>query len=244
MSKRRILITGASGRIGTTLRRAFADEYDIRSLDRTPNPDDPDAIVADLQDYEALRIAMEGIATLVHLAATPTEAPFIENLVPNNVVGVYHTFEAARAAGVKRIIFASTVQVVTNASKDQTVEIEDPPCPLSLYGATKYLGEVLGRWYNDKHGMEFIGVRIGWFMDPTNAQDVRLLHTNAEMRLLWFSAGDTVRLFRRAIEQENVGFAVVFGTSKTEPEWLSLRTAREILGYEPQDSIVDFPHEA
>src|SRR5690349_12404216 len=96
MSKRRILITGASGRIGTTLRRAFADEYEIRSLDRTPNPDDSNAIVADLQDYEALRVAMEAIDTLIHLAATPTEAPFIENLVPNNVVGVYHTFEAAR----------------------------------------------------------------------------------------------------------------------------------------------------
>jgi uronate dehydrogenase len=237
MAKRKILITGASGRIGTVLRRAFADEYEIRSLDRAPNPDDPNAIVADLQDYEALRLAMEGMDTVVHLAATPTEAPFHENLVPNNIVGVYHTYEAARAAGVKRIVFASTVQVVTNYPRDKKVEIEELPCPLSVYGATKYFGEVLGRWFYDKHGIEFVGVRIGWFLDPTNEKHQNLLRNNEEARLLYFTPNDAAQLFRRAIETENIGFAVVFGTSKTEREWLSLRLARELLGYEPQDDL-------
>jgi uronate dehydrogenase len=244
MSKRRILITGASGRIGTALRRAFADEYEIRSLDRKPNPDDPDAIVADLEDYEALRLAMEGIDTLVHLAATPTEAPFIEDLVPNNVVGVYHTYEAARAAGVKRIVFASTVQVSTNYPTDRVVDINDLPCPLSIYGATKYFGEVLGRWFYDKHGIEFVGIRIGWFCDPTRERDLKTLRTSDEMRLLWFTPNDTARLFRLAIEKENIGFAVVFGTSRTEREWLSLHPARDTLGYEPEDTLDAYPREA
>lgn len=241
MSKRRILITGASGRIGTMLRRAFMDDYEIRCLDREPNPDDPDAIVADLQDYEALRVAMEGVDTLVHLAATPHEAAFIENLVPNNVVGVYHTYEAARAAGVKRIVFASTVQVSTNYPKDRTVDIDDLPCPLSVYGATKYFGEVLGRWFYDKHGIEFIGIRIGWYADPTLERDLKTLTTNEEMRLLWFTSKDTERLFRLAIEKDKVGFGVVFGTSKAEREWLSLRPARELLGYEPEDTLDAYP---
>jgi nucleoside-diphosphate-sugar epimerase len=91
----------------------------------------------------------------------------------------------------------------------------------------------MGRWYHDKHGMEFVGIRIGWF----HPYDSPALRENEGARSIWFSPRDAVQLFRRAIETPNVGYALVFGTSITEVERLSLKTAREILGYEPEDDV-------
>jgi nucleoside-diphosphate-sugar epimerase len=242
MSRKTIVITGAAGGIGTCLRAEFRNDYDLRSVDRVPTPGEKGSVVTDLSDPEILRAAMEGAETVIHLAATPTEAPFVENLVPNNVVGTYNTFEAARLAGVKRIVFASTCQVSTHYPQDRTVRPDDLPNPLSVYGATKHLGEVMGRWYHDKHGIEFIGVRIGWFFKE-DAVAERFLRTNRDARRLWLSRGDCARFFRLAVEKPGVGHAVLFATSRTEIEWLSRVEAREVLGYEPRDDATAFPDE-
>ncbi len=95
----------------------------------------------------------------------------------------------------------------------------DPPRPSSLYGATKVFGEVLGRYYHDRWGIEFVGIRIGWFQP----YDSPLLRKEPGARNIWLSPGDAVRLFGRAIEKENVGYALVFGTSITQFERLSRR---------------------
>jgi NAD+ dependent glucose-6-phosphate dehydrogenase len=110
---------------------------------------------------------------------------------------------------------------------------------VTLYGATKVLGEVMGRYYHDKHGLEFVGIRIGWFQD----YDSEYLRTHEGARMIWLSPGDAIRLLRRAIEAEHVGFTLAFGTSKTSFERLSLTSAREELGYAPQDDVATIPFE-
>jgi uronate dehydrogenase len=237
MPNTQVLITGASGKIGGCLLEDFRGRYDVRAFDRHAVAGDERTIVGDLQDAAALRRAMSGVDVLVHLAATPREAPFVEELVPNNVVGVYNTYQAAQEAGVRRIVFASSVQAVAAYPPERTIEITDPPRPSSLYGATKVLGEVLGRYYHDRYGIEFVGVRIGWFLP----YDSPLLRRRPGARSIWLSPGDAVRLFRQAVEQEGVGYALVFGTSVTEHERLSRQPARALLGFEPEDDVARIP---
>lgn len=237
----RVLLTGPGGRIGPHILPTFRERYDLRVLDKKPVGGEPETILADLSDIAVLERAMEGVDVLVHLAATSDEAPFVEELVPNNVVGVYNTFEAARRAGVKRIVFASTVQTVGRYPREHgTIRIEDPPRPNSLYGATKVFGEVVGRWYHDTHGIEFVAVRIAWFQPYDNPG----LREHAGARVLWLSPRDCADLLARAVETPGVGYAIVFGTSKTTFERLSLAPAREILGFEPQDDAAQFAPEA
>jgi uronate dehydrogenase len=233
-NKLKVLITGAAGRIGPHLVEPFQALYDLRTFDRQPVPGDPNTFLGDLQDQGALRRAMEGVDVLVHLAAQADEAPFVEVLVPNNVIGLYNTFEAAREAGVRRIVFASTVQTVGfYPAEHGTIQIEEPPRPVTLYGATKVLGETMGRYYHDKHGIQFVGIRIGAFQP----YDSELLRKHAGFRNLWLSPRDAAGLFRRAIEKPDIGYALVFGTSITPQERLSRRPARELLDFEAQDDI-------
>ncbi len=232
----KVLVTGAAGHVGCYLLDGFQGRYDLRAFDRAPMEGPWASLTGDLTDADALRRAMRGVDVVVHLAATRKEAPFIEDLVPNNIVGLYNTFEAARKAGVRRIVFASSAQTVSAYPEGRTIEIADPPRPSSLYGVTKVLGETMGRFYHDKYGLEFVGIRIGWFLFPG---DERLRRG----RNIWLSPGDAVRLFRAAIEKPDVGYAVVFGTSKTEAERLSRREAREVLGYEPHDDVADLPED-
>ncbi len=234
---KRVLLTGTGGRIGKYMVPAFREWFDLRTLDRAASEVDPDPVLSDLQDVEVLKRAMEGCEAVVHMAATSDEAPFVENLVPNNVIGVYNVFKAAREMGVKRVVFASTVQTIGFYPKDVTVEITDPVRPVTLYGATKVLGETMGRFYYDKHGLEFVGIRIGWY----HPYDSEALRTNVGARQLWLSPNDCNSLFRRAVEKPDVGFALCFATSKTSFERLSLKPAKELLDWEPSDDIAAIP---
>ena len=108
---RRVLITGAAGRIGSTLRAGLIGRHDgFRLLDRKPVVDpraDEEAIVADLADTKALAKAVDGVDAMIHLAGAPDPKDF-ETMFRINARGMYDVFEAARKAGVKRIVFAST----------------------------------------------------------------------------------------------------------------------------------------
>jgi len=233
----RVLLTGSCGRIGRVLTPAFAERYELRTFDRIEEPgDSPDHRVGDLTDPDALADACAGIEVVVHLAATPQEADFLEELVPNNVVGLYRTFEAVREAGVRRMVFASTVQTILGHPRDGHVSLEDRIRPCSLYGATKAFGEHVGSWYHDQHGLEFVAVRIGAFRrDVERAFEYRL--ESDRPSTIWFVAADAIDLFTSAVEKPDLGFAVVFGASKNEHQFMDPGPAREVLGFEPSFDV-------
>jgi nucleoside-diphosphate-sugar epimerase len=230
--KHTVLLTGPGGRIGPHILPTFHEQFELKILDRRPIEGEPETIVADLSSIETLTAAMQGCDTVVHLAATSDEAPFVEELVPNNVVGLFNVFEAARAAGVKRVVFASTVQAVSFYPQEHKVEATDLPRSVSLYGVTKAMGETMGRYYHDKHGLEFIAVRIGWFLDYEH-EWLKEGRANA----IWLSPRDAASFLARCVTAENVGYAIVHATSKTSFERLSLAPAREILSWEPSDVV-------
>ena len=135
-----ILVTGSAGRIGRAVvaeltRRGHA----VRGFDRAPTPGLADFIIGDLNDRAVLDRAMHGVRCLIHLAATPDDDDFFTQLLPNNIAGLYHVMESARAAGVARIVLASSGQV--NWWQQRTgpfpIRPEDPTSPRSWYAATK-----------------------------------------------------------------------------------------------------------
>lgn len=231
--KLKVLLTGPSGRVGPALVEAFAPVYELRTFDLQPIKGDDAAFAGDLTDLEVLRAAMKGVDVVVHLAATSDDAPFIEQLLRPNIEGAFNVHEAARLEGVRRIVFASSCQA-TSYNRDQIpVETDALPTPRNLYGVTKVFGEAMGRVFHQKHGLEWVGIRIGSWLPRDHAH----LKRESGHRRLWLSPRDGASLFRRAIEHPDVGYAVVNGTSRIEGGIMSLQSARELLRWEPQDEL-------
>jgi nucleoside-diphosphate-sugar epimerase len=234
-----VLVTGSSGRIG---RAAVAElqrrGHSVRGFDLTPTPGLADCVAGDLTDRAALDRVMDGIQCVVHLAATPDDADFLTELLPNNIVGLYHIMESARAAGVGRIILASSGQV--NWWQQRTgpfpIRPEDPISPRYWYAATKMFMEAIGRSYSEVHGMSVIIARLGWC--PRTPEQVDEIAATELFRDLYFSPGDAGRFFGCAVEAPaELRHAVIYGASRprVQPR-LDMTSAAELLGYEPQET--------
>lgn len=226
---RTVLLTGAAGGLGSLMRGLLpAYGYELRLLDMRPVDGEPDAITADLTDTEALRKAVRGVDAVIHLAGISLESSF-DKILRANIEGTYNLYEAAREAGVPRIVFASSNHAVGFTPRpvgdDPLIRVDTPRRPDTFYGLSKSFGEDLAQLYWDKHGIETVSVRIGsCFLEPTS---VRMLS-------VWMSPGDGARLFHAALTAPAVGHAVVYGSSANTRLWWDLSSARA-LGYEPQD---------
>ncbi|MBI0381042.1 NAD(P)-dependent oxidoreductase, partial [Streptomyces albiflaviniger] len=226
---RTVLLTGAAGGMGTLMRELLPPYgYQLRLLDQLPIEGEPDAITADLSDRDALREAVRGVDAIIHLAGISLEAPF-EKILRANIEGTYNVYEAAREAGVRRIVFASSNHAVGFTPRpvgdDPLIPLDTPRRPDTYYGLSKAFGEDLASFYWDKHGIETVAIRIGsCFPEPTT---VRMLS-------IWMSPADGARLLHAALTAENVGCTTVYGSSANTRLWWDLSSARA-LGYEPQD---------
>lgn len=256
--KRQVLITGAEGTIGTLVREFLADRYDLRSLTREPAGFP--SHVADIADLEAIQPAFAGIDAVVHLAASSQiEAPWAD-VLPNNLIGTYNVFEAARQAGVATVVFASSnhaVGMFEVSGKPELYDLDDPRVydhtveirPDSLYGVSKAYGEALGRFYMEQHEMRVVCLRIGAVRaddDPYTPANIGkpmpLLEPltpeqrRHRMRAMWLSRRDCAQLIQRSIEADDVPWAIVYGISNNPRQFWDLSHARSVLGYNPQDS--------
>ncbi|ARF54750.1 NAD-dependent epimerase/dehydratase family protein [Streptomyces gilvosporeus] len=226
---RTVLLTGAAGGLGTLMRELLPPYgYRLRLFDRRPVDGAPDAVIADLSDKEALRAAVAGVDAIVHLAGISLEAPF-EKILRSNIGGTYHLYEAAREAGVRRVVFASSNHAVGFTPRPEdgsaAIPVNTPRRPDTYYGLSKGFGEDLASLYWDLHGIETVSVRIGsCYPAPTS---VRMLS-------IWLSPGDCARLLHAALTAPGVGHTVVYGSSANTRLWWDLSAARA-LGYDPQD---------
>lgn len=238
--RRVVLVTGATGRIGKVIIPLLLahDRYELRSGHRRTNPDDvaglPNPVRLELDDYDSVLAALEGVDTVVHLAANSGDRPFREEMVPNNIIGPYHLCEAAVAAGCRGIIFASTNHVVHNYFLDGSAIGEEVPYrPDNIYGVTKAYGEVLGRFYVERRGLpSFISLRIGWFLAP----DSRALRRSWHALHMWLSPRDCVQLIERCIDApDDLGYACFHAISGNRRRLMSIDEAVKRLGYRPED---------
>jgi uronate dehydrogenase len=229
----RVLITGAAGNIGRALRTGLSGQYSLlRLLDIAPQEPaeaGEEVVTLDLNDRRASEAAMEGVDAVVHLAAIPQEAGF-DDILEGNIKTTYSVYEAARRAGVRRVVFASSHHVMGFYARGETVGPDDPVRPDTFYGVSKAFGEVLGRLYADKYGLEVVCLRIGGFAErPTTLRQLSM----------WLSPRDCIQLVRCCLDAPAVGFTVVYGVSANTRSWWKDDSAAS-LGYQPQDDAEEF----
>jgi phosphomannomutase len=225
----RVLVTGASGSVGTALCAGLpAMGWTVRQLDQVPPlqppPDGHEALLGDATDTGLLATALAGCVAVVHLAAIAGEAS-IEQIAQSHVVGTARVLEAARAAGVQRLVFASSNHAVGFTPRQPSVGTDTRPRPDTFYGVGKVAGEALCSLYSDRYGMRTAALRIGSFLPQPLTR--RHLAT-------WLSPGDLVRLVDACLRSADLTCSVVYGISANTRAWWDLEPGRA-LGYHPVD---------
>jgi nucleoside-diphosphate-sugar epimerase len=255
-TKKRVLLTGAGGRIAAILRQALQEHYDMSGIDRVPVPGFA-SLSANLTDLAAMRDAFQGQEVVVHLAAEPRHTPDIgwDLLLPDNVVATANVFEAARQDGAQRLIFFSSMHVnglyeldapyaaiaqghYAGLTPEQVplVRHDMPVRPDGPYAVSKIFGEALGRYYAEAYGMTVICIRLG-----TVGRDDRP-GSDARSYVSWCSHRDLAQLVRRSIEVPNVTYDIVFGASANTWKIYDTPRAWQLLGFQPQDNAETYRH--
>jgi UDP-glucose 4-epimerase len=223
----RWVITGAAGNIGSALRPALLERQvvlvstDIRPV--APRGPEESVAVVDLGDLDALVQLFAGADGVLHLGGIADEADF-HDLAETNIVGTYHVLEAARRAGVDRVVYASSNRSTGSYRVGTHVSPDMPPRPDGFYGVSKVAGEALCRLYADKFGISTISLRIGTYADqPASPREQRT----------WLSPADAVRAVVAAMTTTE-HTAVFYAVSANTDGWWDLR-AGEAVGFAPQD---------
>jgi uronate dehydrogenase len=230
---KRLLLTGAAGALGRELRprlKAYCDVLRLSDIaDLGTAAAGEELRPAALEDQAAVQALLDGVDAVVHLGGVSVEKPF-DVILPANIVGVFNLYEAARAHGVRRVVFASSNHVTGFYRQDETISPQDPVRPDGYYGLSKAFGENLSRFYFDRHGIETVCLRIGSsFPEP---KDRRMLAT-------WLSHDDLERLVVASLSAPAVGHTVIYGMSDNRLTWWDNTSARHI-GYRPADSSEPF----
>lgn len=255
-----ILVTGSAGRIGRAVVQALvAQHLPVIGYDLMPTPGLPAEQwrIGTLEDVALLQAAANGARCIVHLAATPDDsrfprgaAPddgdnFLTEIVPNNIVGTYHVMEAARKAGVSRVILASTGQVIDGHLRTGRIPVNSatPPEPRYLYACGKVFLEAIGQVYSRQHDMTVLAVRLGWCPRPGQAEEFRQSEMGPDVYL---SPGDAGRFFLSVVQAKSLPkYSIVYATSKpVHREIYDMAETSRITGYVPQDKWNDGDPEA
>ena len=231
---------------GSGRRTISSDRADADSLRHLPSSR---FRLADLADAEAILQAVEGMDAVLHIGAVPDPGAPFEDILQSNVVGTYNVLEACRQAGVKRLVYASSIMASMGyfnyqdpylAIREQRfdevpdsislIKHTDLPRPTEPYSASKIWGEGLCRAYSDAHGMGIVCLRIG----AVNKEN-RSLAPSADS--LWCSHGDVNNIIELALKATaQPCFEICYGVSDNKYRWVDLEPAKKQLGYVPQDS--------
>tara|TARA_B100001105_G_scaffold213141_1_gene178060 strand:+ start:450 stop:1265 length:816 start_codon:yes stop_codon:yes gene_type:complete len=236
--KQRVLVTGSEGGVGRAVCKRLSDEgHKVYRFDRLANLDLNNAIAGDITNRDQVREATHDMDAIIHLAATPDEADFLEELIEPNVRGLYNVCDAARENGVARLVLASSVQVVSGHRWDSMVQIEDGPKVINHYALTKLWAEQIGEMYARMYGLSVIAARLGWLpRDPAHAEELQASPVGTDVYL---SHDDAGRFFSACVDasMQDGNFEILFATSKplqhvrVDPE-----PALRVVGYRAHDT--------
>ncbi|MGW9195487.1 NAD-dependent epimerase/dehydratase family protein [Micromonospora chersina] len=224
----RVVVTGAAGKLGrAVVAHLRAVGVDVLAVDRAggrdPRDVDGEFLLVDLTDYGQVVEAFTGgadehaggVAAVVHLAAVPAPG-LLPNAVTfaNNSAATYNVFAAARAAGIKRVVWASSETVLglpfDTPPPYAPVDEEYPPRPESTYSLNKALEEEMARHFcRWDPELVMVGLRFSNVMDvedyatfPSFQADPRLRRWN-----LWgyIDARDGAQAVERALAHDRPG---------------------------------------
>jgi len=166
--RRRALVTGATGKVGTVLMRELMDEdYIVRALVRTPEdgkalPRGVEVAVGDITRPETLLGCCQDVDVVFHLAALVSYTAGRAQLQALNGRGTANMVKEAREAGVDRFVYASSIAVYGKTERGRPLLEKDALVPTDNYGASKLVGENAVRYGN----VRFVILRLGMVYGP------------------------------------------------------------------------------
>lgn len=229
----KVLITGASGTIGRQLIDTLQQEYDLCLVCNHSIREEGNWHQVDVTNLDELMGVMGGVDAVIHLAIASghegdyEEDGFNDTRFDVNVKGTFHVFEAAKRAGVKRVIYTSSLTVVWGA--EGHVDGDAPAVPVGTYALTKHLGEQIGQYYAQQHQMSVICLRIP---KPIDIADLE----TRKMPILpqWIAFPDLMQAYRLALTVPNIGFETLTVVGESSKRRWDISRAQSVLGYEPQ----------
>ncbi len=260
-----VLVTGAYGRVGTSLIEHTSGEFEYKYFDRQ-DQSKMETIVGDVSDYETLSNAIEGNDSVVHLAAEPQVDAEWPSVLENNIIGSYNCIKACRKNQIESLVLASTNHVVGMYEQEHAPELYDkqydllldhrsPPRPDSYYASSKLFMEGLGRYYVENYefpkqvyALRFGSVRCSEYDHPFgdaergvkngewNRESKRYQRSVRRMKATWQSRRDAAQLIECCLTDSSVEFDVFYGVSDNDRRWFDLERARTVLGYRPEDN--------
>jgi len=219
-----ILVTGAAGQVGVHVcRHLLASGHRLTATDlRDPGNLPIPVQVVDLLDREAVRHLVDGHDTVVHLGnhARPRGLPDPRQLYRENVAMNLHVFDAAVDAGVKTILFASSIQVVLGSfaltGRDGRfppplpLDGDTPPLPANHYGLSKQTGEIYLAHLAHVHPLRAIALRLPWIVEsPEVAFDTASRlgeRAGLDTLIAFLTTADTARLVTAILQTHIPGY--------------------------------------
>lgn len=236
-----VLITGATGEVAQGVIPALGSEFDLRLLAPSIPEDDSRYIQADLLDWHLISEAMKGVDAVLHLAiasghpGTYEDDHFNDCRFDVNVKGTYHVFEAAKRAGVKRVVHVSSLMVVWGHQQSM-IPGDAVPKPVGTYALTKMLGEQVAQYYAESSELEVLTIRIA---APLDVNDSQLSLKTVRPQQISFP--DLTQAFYKALTVPLTQYETVTIVGESSKRVWSLDKARQVLGYIPTINLDDLP---
>lgn len=230
----RVLLTGSAGRVGRAIRPYLRDRFALHLFDRVettdPHPQET-VLVGELGNPEQLNQALAGVTGVVHLAATHGHQLTFADSHETNYRGTLELLEAARRAGVQRLVYASSHHVFGLHPRHEFQPHSAALAPDAFYGLGKAFGELASSLYAHRYGIRTLAIRIG-NADPE-------VHDERALRL-WTSASDLAQLITLGLTHPELGtFEVAYGGSICPEPIFPDDPVAARLGYRPRDRALD-----
>ena len=230
---KKLVLTGAAGRLGSYLREPLSELCDnlvstdlVEEIGSTYSGET--YIKADLANFDEVNALMDGAEMIVHFGALSDEDTFDE-ILSSNIIGAYNVWEAAARNHVNRVIYASSIHAVGMYPKNEYIGINVPHRPDTFYGLAKCFAEDLASLYWDKKQVEAVCLRI---LSCAKVTSSRALGS-------WLSYDDLILLVKRAIDAPTTGFSIIYGVSNNDRTPVDNSEA-SFLGYKPKDNAEQY----
>ncbi len=238
----RVLVTGATGFVGSHVcRRLVDDGFEVIGFDQTPASGRPHRMVeGDLLDMEGLAAAVDGCDVVCHIAAIGDvylAAQHPELAAGVNVTGCAHVAEAARRADA-RVVYASTWEVY-GEPRYEPLDEQHPCHPDHPYNITKLAGEQMLLSADRLQGVPVLALRMGTafgtglrpnsvfriFIDRARAGDPLVIQGDGSQGRQFTHVADIARAFSLACRSESRGMAL----NVVAPEMVSIKMLAELV---------------
>ncbi len=257
---KKVLITGMSGLIGKALRNRMEElgGYQLSALNRSKVEGVP-CHRADIADLAAIKPAFQDIDVVVHLSAYGGTDNNWDAQLSANIIGTYNVYEAARLAGVKRVVFASSGMTIRGFTRVEPYKAitegryEDVPetwpmithdavRPDGLHGVVKVWGEALGRHYSDAYNISILCVRIGLVSEEDRPSRVVTEWTDpAQGFSHHLSQRDCADILVACVDApDDLKYDIFFATSDNKWNYRDLEHPKQVLGWMPKDRAEDY----